>query len=443
MGAGAAQRVAGAVGAFLEGPVPVRIRAWDGSEAGAAPGPGVPTVVLRSRRALRRLLWEPGEMGLAHAYVSGDLDVDGDLAEGLSAMWALVNSGTITKRRPGARELPGLAAQAVRLGLLGTKPAPPPEAIRIKGRLHSKRRDRAVIAHHYDAGNAFYSLLLDDSMAYSSGYWTSEDSTLEQAQRDKLDLVCRKLDLAPGRRLLDIGCGWGSLAVHAAREFGAQVRAVTISREQRDQVNARIRAEGLAGQVQVDLLDYRDVAEKITAVDGPFDAVSAIEMGEHVGDAHYPLFAATLHGALRPGGRALVQQMSRGANAPGGGAFIETYVTPDMVMRPVGDTLTFLQRSGLEVRDVHVMREHYVPTIRAWLATLEERFDDAVGLLGERGARMWRLYLAGGALAFEENRMGVDQILLVRPTDRGRSGMPATRDDWSVRARSDAGTPGS
>ena len=300
-----------------------------------------------------------------------------------------------------------------------------------------------MIAHHYDAGNAFYGLLLDDSMAYSSGYWTSEDSTLEQAQRDKLDLVCRKLDLAPGRRLLDIGCGWGSLAVHAAREFGAQVRAVTISREQRDQVNARIRAEGLAGQVQVDLLDYRDVAEKITAVDGPFDAVSAIEMGEHVGDAHYPVFAATLHGALRPGGRALVQQMSRGANAPGGGAFIETYVTPDMVMRPVGDTLTFLQRSGLEVRDVHVMREHYVPTIRAWLATLEERFDEAVELLGERGARMWRLYLAGGALAFEENRMGVDQILLARPTDRGRSGMPSTRDDWSVQARSDAGTPGS
>ncbi|TDQ65830.1 cyclopropane-fatty-acyl-phospholipid synthase [Actinomycetospora succinea] len=442
MGAGAAARVAGAVGAFLDGPVPVRIRAWDGSEAGAAPGPGVPTVVLRSRRALRRLLWEPGEMGLAHAYVSGDLDVDGDLAEGLSAMWSLVNSGTITKRRPGATELLGLAAQAVRLGLLGTKPAPPPEAIKIKGRLHSRRRDRDVIAHHYDAGNAFYSLLLDASMAYSSGYWTSEDSTLARAQHDKLELICRKLDLAPGRRLLDIGCGWGSLAVHAAREHGAQVRAVTISREQRDHVNARIRAEGLAGQVQVDLLDYRDVAEKITAVDGPFDAVSAIEMGEHVGDEHYPTFAAILHGALRPGGRALVQQMSRGANAPGGGAFIETYVTPDMVMRPVGDTLTFLQHAGLEVRDVHVMREHYVPTIRAWLATLEERFDEAVSLVGERGARMWRLYLAGGALAFEENRMGVDQILLARPTDRGRSGMPATRDDWAVRSRTEAGKPG-
>jgi hypothetical protein len=265
MGAGAAARVAGAVGAFLDGPLPVRIRAWDGSEAGAAPGPGVPTVVLRSRRALRRLLWQPGEMGLAHAYVSGDLDVDGDLAEGLAAMWALVRSGTIAPRRPRVGELPGLAAVALRLGLVGPRPAAPPEAIRIRGRRHSGRRDRDVIAHHYDAGNAFYALLLDDSMAYSSGYWTSEQSTLAQAQHDKLELICRKLELAPGRRLLDIGCCWGSLAVHAAREHGARVRAVTISREQRDHVNARIRAEGLAGQVQVDLLDYRDVAERITA----------------------------------------------------------------------------------------------------------------------------------------------------------------------------------
>jgi cyclopropane-fatty-acyl-phospholipid synthase len=431
-GSGAAGRIASAVGGFLDGPLPVRIRAWDGSEAGAAHGPGVPTVVLRSKRALRRLLWQPGEMGLAHAYVSGDLDVDGDLGEALDAMWELVRSGAIAARRPRVGELPGLLARAVGLGLVGRKPTPPPEAITISGRLHSKRRDRAVIAHHYDAGNAFYELLLDPSMAYSSGYWTSPQTTLVDAQHAKLELICRKLDLAPGRRLLDIGCGWGSLAIHAAREHGAQVRAVTISREQRDQVNARIRAEGLAGQVQVDLLDYRDIAERITAVDGPFDAVSSIEMGEHVGDEHYPTFAATLFGALRPGGRALVQQMSRDRIAPGGGAFIETYVTPDMVMRPVGETLRFLQGSGLEVRDVHVMREHYVPTIRAWLASLEERWDEAVSLVGPRGARMWRLYLVGAALAFEGNRMGVDQILLARPTDRGRSGMPTTRDAWTL-----------
>jgi cyclopropane-fatty-acyl-phospholipid synthase len=436
----------------VDGALPVRIRAWDGSEVGPADAPT--TVVLRRRRALRRLLWQPGEMGLAHAYVSGDLDVDGDLGEGLTAMWGLVRDGALRPRRPGLRELPGLAVTALRLGLLGTKPAPPPEAIRVKGRLHSKRRDRAIIAHHYDTGNDFYELLLDPSMAYSSGYWQDDldrpsAEGLVTAQRAKLELICRKLDLGPGKRLLDIGCGWGSLAIHAAKEHGASVRAVTISAEQRDHVNRRIRAEGLAGLVQVDLLDYRDIATRITGADGGFDAVASVEMGEHVGDEHYPTFAATLFGALRPGGRALVQQMSRGADHPGGGAFIETYVTPDMVMRPVGDTLTFLQLSGLEIRDVHVMREHYVPTIRAWLQAFESRLDEAVALVGENGARMWRLYLVGAALAFEENRMGVDQILAVRPTSTGRSATAPTRADWEPadtggRASDDAaaGTPG-
>ena len=444
-GTGAAGRVVRAAGAFLDGPFPVRLRAWDGSVAGASDGP---TVVLRTRRALRRLLWQPGEMGLAHAYVSGDLDVEGDLAEALAGMWGLVRDGALRARRPAARELPGLGATALRLGLLGPRPAPPPEAIRIRGRLHSRRRDRAVIHHHYDAGNDFYALLLDGSMAYSSGYWRADGDPsavadpaagLVRAQRDKLELICRKLALRPGSRLLDIGCGWGSLAIHAAREHGASVRAVTISAEQRDHVNRRIRLEGLADRVQVDLLDYRDIATTIT---DEFDAVASIEMGEHVGDAHYPVFAGTITGALRPGGRALVQQMSRGATAPGGGAFIETYVTPDMVMRPVGETLRFLQTAGLEVRDVHVMREHYVPTIRAWLARLEDRWDDAVALVGPSGARMWRLYMAGAALSFEENRMGVDQILLVRPTATGRSALPPTRADWEPAAE-EVGTSGS
>jgi cyclopropane-fatty-acyl-phospholipid synthase len=442
----AAARVARAVGAFVEtkrsgarpddavGALPVRIRAWDGSEAGAPADSGAPVVVLNHRRALRRLLWQPGEMGLAHAYVSGDLDVDGDLGEGLAAMWGLVRDGAITPRKPRIGELPGVLGNAARLGLLGPKPAPPPEAIKLPrfARLHSKLRDRAVIHHHYDAGNAFYELILDRNMAYSSGYWADlgeelTPETLAAAQDAKLDMICRKLGLGPDSTLLDVGCGWGSLPIHAAKHFGAQVRGVTIAAEQRDHINQRIRAEGLAGKVQVDLVDYRDIATQIEEY-GTFDAVSSIEMGEHVGDENYPTFAATLFGALHPGGRALVQQMSRRpADSPGGGAFIETYVTPDMVMRPVGDTLTLLQRAGLEVRDVHVMRDHYVPTVRAWLATLEANWDTAVALAGVRGARMWRLYLVGGALAFEENRMGVDQILLTRPTTTGRSGMPATR----------------
>jgi cyclopropane-fatty-acyl-phospholipid synthase len=446
----AAARVARAIGAFVETRggtragdegLPVRIRAWDGSEAGAPADSGAPVVVLNHRRALRRLLWQPGEMGLAHAYVSGDLDVDGDLGAGLTAMWGLFRDGAITTRRPRLGELPGLLGTGLRLGLLGPKPAAPPEAIRLPrfARLHSKLRDRAVIAHHYDAGNDFYELILDENMAYSSGYWTDlaaapTDANLVAAQDAKLDMICRKLGLGPGSTLLDVGCGWGSLPIHAAKHFGAHVRGVTIAVEQRDHINRRIRAEGLADRVQVDLVDYRDIATHIEEY-GSFDAVSSIEMGEHVGDGNYPTFAAILFGALHPGGRALVQQMSRRpGDHPGGGAFIETYVTPDMVMRPVGDTLTLLQRAGLEVRDVHVMREHYVPTCRAWIATLEAHWDRAVALAGERGARMWRLYLVGAALAFEENRMGVDQILLTRPTTTGRSGMPATRASFEPAA---------
>ena len=442
----AADRLAPLLQGLLGAAPPYRLRAWDGSETGAADAPA--TVVLHSRRALRTLLWQPDELGLARAYVAGDLDIEGDI-------YAALDSPELVEQLAGNDGLTlttgaKLAAlrTLLRLGAVGRRPPLPPEEIvrpRGVGRLlHTAQSDAAAVSHHYDAGNAFYELLLDASMAYSSGYWTTEEGLtgpadaagLARSQHDKLELICRKLDLAPGRRLLDIGCGWGSLAIHAAREHGAQVRAVTISREQRDHVTKRIRDEGLADRVQVDLLDYRDIATRITGADGaqPFDAVSSIEMGEHVGDENYPTFVATIFGALRPGGRALIQQMSRGANAPGGGAFIETYVTPDMVMRPVGDTLTFVERAGLEVRDVHVMREHYVPTIRAWLAALEARFDEAAGLVGESGARMWRLYLVGGALAFEENRMGVDQILAVRPTATGRSQTPATRDDWSVDA---------
>jgi cyclopropane-fatty-acyl-phospholipid synthase len=425
MGAGAAARVAGAVGAFLDGPLPVRIRAWDGSEAGAAPDPGVPTVVLRSRRALRRLLWQPGEMGLAHAYVSGDLDVDGDLAEGLAAMWALVRTGVIAARRPGVGELPGLAAQALRLGLVGPKPAAPPEAIKVRGRRHSRRRDRDVIAHHYDAGNAFYALLLDDSMAYSSGYWTSTDPSygVADAQRDKLDLVCRKLGLdraAPGHRHLDIGCGWGSLSLHAAAEYGVSVVGVTISTEQKAYIDERLVREGLQDRVDIRLQDYREVA------DGPFDTVSSIEMGEHVGKRNYPVFLAQIERLLNPGGRMLIQQMSR-TTKPGGGPFIEAFIAPDMHMRPVGETVALIEKAGLEVRDVHALREHYVRTVDAWYATFESHWDEVVAMVGEEMARVWRLYLVGGALAFEEGRMGVDQILAVKSTADGRSGLPPVR----------------
>ncbi|HEX4225629.1 MAG TPA: cyclopropane-fatty-acyl-phospholipid synthase family protein [Pseudonocardiaceae bacterium] len=392
--------------------LPVGLRAWDGSTAGPQDGP---VVVLRSRRALRRILWNPNELGLARAYVSGDLDVRGDLTEGLRRFWAVVaNKPTLSW---------AALSTAVRLGVIGPRPKPPAEEARLSGRLHTRLRDRAAIAHHYDLGNDFYRVVLDPRMAYSCGYWTSDDPdyTLTDAQRDKLDLICRKLELRPGMRLLDVGCGWGSLIIHAAKHYGVHAVGVTLSAEQAAFDRARVAEYGLTDRVEVRLQDYREISGE------PFDAVSSIEMGEHVGEAHYPTYAATLHRMVKPTGRLLLQQMSRGAVAPGGGAFIESYIAPDMTMRPLGRTIDHLTSAGFEVRDVEALREHYTRTIRAWGDTVERRAEQLAALAGAGQVRVWRLYLAGGALAFEENRMGVDQILAVRTTVDGRSEMPPIR----------------
>jgi cyclopropane-fatty-acyl-phospholipid synthase len=423
-----AQTLAALVRRFLGVDLPVRLRAWDGSVAGPA---DAPTVVIRSRRALRRLLWNPDELGLARAYVSGELDVEGDLRDGLSRFWGLARREGLGKVKLSPGDRLTAVGQALRLGVIGPRPAPPPEEARLSGAEHTRSRDRDAIAHHYDLSNEFYRTLLDPNMAYSCGYWTSDapDYTVEDAQRDKLDLVCRKLDLRPGMRLLDVGCGWGSLILHAAANYGVHATGVTLAAQQRDFIRERIAERGLEDQVEVRLQDYRDIP------DTGFDAIGTIEMGEHVGLGNYPTYAAQLFRLLKPEGRLLLQQMSRAASAPkapGGGSFIERYVAPDMHMRPVGETIAMLERAGLEVRDVEAMREHYVWTVDAWARTLEERAAELTALVGEGQLRVWRLYFAGGALAFQENRMGVDQILAVRPTAAGGSGMPRTRRGWEV-----------
>ena len=404
--------------------LPVRLRAWDGSEAGPQGPKAGPVAVLRSPNALRRMLWRPGELGLARAYISGALDVEGDLTDGLrqvlgrtghpktpmNARVALAR--TALARVALARTALAAIPAAARLKVLGPPWSPPPaprSELRVSGRLHSRARDRAVIAGHYDVPAAFYQLILDPNMAYSSAYWPQDKGTLEDAQRAKLELICRKLELEPGSSLLDMGCGWGSLTVHAARDHRAQVTAVTLSSEQGGYVRQRVRGLGLADRAEVRIQDYRDTAG------GPYDAIASVEMGEHVGAKNYPRFCAELYRLVRPGGRLLIQQMSRGSRAPGGGPFIESYIAADMTMRPVGETVRLIENAGFEVVGVQAMRTHYVRTIRAWLDNFENNLPAVSQILTAEQIRVWRLYLAGGALAFEEGRMGVDQILAVRP----------------------------
>ena len=409
MTAALAETIAEVLRPVVGGELPVRLKAWDGSEAGPA---DAPVVRLNSPEAIRRLLWNPGELGAAQAYVTGELDIDGDLNSALQQLWEVVRQ----RRLSGIRLTPGVIAGIGRIarsaGALGTPPAPPATQARVRGRLHSLIRDRAAISHHYDLSNDFYGLILDPQMAYSSGYWTEAPGPgygVQDAQRDKLDLVCRKIGLEPGMRLLDVGCGWGSLSLHAARQYGAKVVGVTLSVEQKAFIDARIKEYGLADQVEIRVQDYREIP------DGPFDAVASLEMGEHVGQKNYPVYAQALFDNLAPGGKVLVQQMSRRGRHPGGGPFIESFIAPDMHMRPVGETLNFLEGAGFEVEGVEGMRRHYVRTLEAWYATFEQNQDRAEEMMGPEVVRVWRLYLVGALRSFAESRMGVEQILCSRP----------------------------
>ncbi|GAA4113105.1 cyclopropane-fatty-acyl-phospholipid synthase family protein [Knoellia locipacati] len=407
-----ALRIADALVPLLRGPLPVGLRVWDGSRAGPVEGP---VLVLRSPRALQRLLWSPGELGAAQAYVTGELDIEGDVGEALDVARAALWARGVTGLDVGAltRTAPKLVSLARELGVLGRPLPAPASQARLRGRLHSLGRDRSAISHHYDLSNAFYELLLDPHMAYSSAWFGDDPSvagqSLESAQAAKLDLVCRKVGLREGSRFLDVGCGWGSLSLYAAEHFGARVTGVTIAAEQKKFIDQRVRERGLEDLVEIRLQDYRDVD------DGPYDAAASLEMGEHVGQGNYPTYVSVLREAVRPGGAVLIQQMSRRGRHPGGGPFIESFIAPDMHMRPVGETVELIEAGGLEVRDVHAMREHYVWTVDAWLDTFEKNWEAVVDLVGEEVARVWRLYLVGGGQAFRDGRMGVDQILARRP----------------------------
>ena len=403
----------------------LRLRAWDGSIAG--PDDGVLLDVL-SPDAVRHLAHEPNELGMARAYVSGLLATSGDIYTVLRAL-PLDDPERSPARKLSARERAELAALVARSGGLGRAPAPPPEEAVVSGRLHSKARDRTAVTHHYNVGNDFYRLVLGPSLVYSCAFWRRPDDptyTLEDAQRDKLDLICRKLGLhhaGASLRMLDVGCGWGSLLLHAASTYGVRGVGITLSAPQAELASARAAEAGVSDRVQFRVQDYREID------DGPFDVVSSIGMAEHVGEARFLEYARCLYALLAPGGRLLNHQISR---PPGpsreGTSFVAAYVFPDGELLPLASVVGLLEEAGFEVRDVESLREHYARTLRWWVANLEQGWDRAVALSSEGRARVWQLYMAGSALAFESGRIGINQVLAVRRGPGGASGLPPTRE---------------
>ena len=375
-------------------------------------------IVLRSPEALRRIVTAPGELGFARAYVAGDLDIEGDVYEALELL---------ERRRALSRLLPELLPIALDLGIDALRPpAPPPEEARLRGRRHSKARDAAAIAHHYDVSNRFYRLVLGPSLTYSCAVFADPAATLEEAQEAKHELVAGKLGLGEGMRLLDVGCGWGSMLVHAAERHGVSGIGITNSRRQAELARERVRAAGLADRVEIRLADYRDVS------DGPYDAVSSIGMIEHVGHAQIEPYLARLHALLRPQGRLLIQGIGRPPRRRRllpRRTFVNRYVFPDGDLQEVGSVASRMQAAGLELRHLESLREHYALTLRHWVRNLETSWDEAVAEVGIARARIWRLYMAGSALAFEAGRLQVHQLLAVRP-DRGASGMRVRRGVW-------------
>jgi len=412
--------------ALVGGEPRVAVRFWDDSTLGGQPGADAATIVVRSRRALRRMLWAPGELGMARAYVAGEIDIDGDIYQvlDLRSLIAGHDEGvTLGLDRQGVVELVKAAAA---LGALGPPLPPPPEEIRLRGSRHTKDRDRGAIRSHYDVGNDFYRVVLGPTLTYSCAYWDDGVTTLEEAQEAKYEHICRKLGLQPGMRLLDVGCGWGGMVLHAAREHGVDAVGITVSTQQYELASRRVEAAGLTDRVEIRLQDYRDVRSE------QFDAVSSIGMFEHVGEVRLREYAQTLHRVLRPGGRLMNHGISRppGPAALEPRSFINRYVFPDGELHEVGRVVSVLQEAGFEVRDVESLREHYARTLRAWIANLEANWDEAVAAAGPGRARIWRLYMAGCALNFEEGRTMIHQVLGVRPGTLGASGMPATRRGW-------------
>lgn len=385
---------------------PFTVRFWDGEELEAtAPGP---TLSVKSPRAVAYLLGAPGELGLGRAYVSGEIEVDDlDALVGLIGVWHAPEIDTRTRAK--------LAIAAVRAAGLQKPPSPPASEIRPQGMLHGLRRDSRAIQHHYDVSNAFYAQLLDDSMTYSCAFYERADETLEQAQFNKREMICRKLKLHAGERVLDVGCGWGAFVVHAAKEHGVQAVGITLSPEQARGARERAEREGVSDLVEIRVMDYRELADE------PYDAIASIGMVEHVGDERIDDYAAQLLAMLKPGGRLLNHGIARRRH-PGGvpGPFSERYVFPDAVPLHLSRVTLALESADFSVLHVEGFPEQYVRTLEQWIANLEADLPAAIREAGEERVRVWRLYLRAAINGFTSGFTSIYQVLAEKPRADGK-----------------------
>jgi cyclopropane-fatty-acyl-phospholipid synthase len=397
--------------------IPVRVTAFDGSTAG--PSDAEVHIDLVNPTALSYLLSSPGELGLARAYVTGHLRVHGDLHLALAALTAGGENLDLRDRIDLLRDF----------GIRHLRPVEPPpeEILKRRGRIrHSKSRDSKAISHHYDVSNRFYGWVLGPSMSYTCACFPKPDSSLEEAQWNKHDLVARKLGLQPGMRLLDVGCGWGGMVMHAAKEYGVQALGVTLSAQQAARAQQTIEARGLSDLAEVRHMDYRDVPE-----DG-FDAVSSIGLTEHVGAKQLPAYFQFLRSRLHPHGRLLNHCITRPATTfpAKAGKFIDRYVFPDGELEAVGQIVSAMQDNGFEVRHSENLREHYALTLRDWCGNLVDNWDDAVAEVGANRARVWLLYMAACRVGFDARVIELHQVLGVRCDDAGNAAFPL-RPDWT------------
>lgn len=382
---------------------PFGVRFWDGTEVPATE-PAAPTFSFRSPEALAHVIRAPGELGLGRAYVLGLIETD-DIEKSLRVV------DTFEPPRLSVGQMARLGVALVRACGLVRPPRPPASELRLSGERHTPGRDRRAVAYHYDAGNDFFGLFLDESMTYSCAYFKGGAETLEEAQQAKLGLVCSKLDLREGERVLDVGCGWGSFAIHAARHYGVSVLGVTLSEQQVTLGRQKVRDAGLEDRVTLRLADYRELGGE------QFDAISSIGMVEHVGEERIDLYMGTLHGLLRPGGRLLNHGIAKlmDFDTKDEGAFSERFVFPDGVPLPLSRIARAMERTGLVVRHVEGLPEDYARTLGYWIDSYESRYDEAVRLAGEERARVWKLYLRAARAGFTTGWASVYQVLAARP----------------------------